>query len=134
MRLELQRRTDLGLRALRHLAGNEGNLKAQDLGEAIGTSAAFVARVMAPLVQAGWVVSEPGRRGGYRLVAPAAGISVLQLIETMEGPIDNGRCVLRHGPCPGEEVCALHQTWIEARDALVAGLAAVSVIETDEER
>ena len=126
MRLEITRRSDLAVRALCSLASGD-KTKGADLAERIGTSQAFVAQVMGPLVQAGWVQSDPGPTGGYSLVSELNSISMLDLIETMEGPSIDGTCVLRGGPCPADENCALHDAWLPARDALLQRLSEATI-------
>jgi Rrf2 family protein len=122
MRLELTSRTDLALRALRHLRGSGARESRVTLADELHTSPDFLARVMAPLVNQGWVDSRPGRSGGYLLSEEAGQISVLDVIHVTEGvPLD--RCVLRSGPCEPDEKCALHDAWTKARDALLAELS-----------
>ena len=59
----------------------------------------FLPRVMADLVAAGIVEGRPGRTGGYRLARPASGISMLEVIEAVEGDSRRRTCVLRGGAC-----------------------------------
>lgn len=132
MRLEITRRADLALRALRHLADTAsattpGRVAGPDLASAIGTTRQFLPQVMRPLVAQGWVDSEPGPRGGYRLRVDPSALSVLEVIEAVEGPTDDGMCVLRGGPCTAGETCALHEAWTQGRAALLAALAASPV-------
>lgn len=122
MRLELTRKTDLALRALRALDATSRRLTGRTLAEAVGTTAPFIAHVMGTMVRAGLVVSRPGPNGGYSLAPGARDASVLRIIEAVEGPIDPQRCVLAGGPC-GTDVCSVHHAWQEARAALEASLA-----------
>jgi Rrf2 family iron-sulfur cluster assembly transcriptional regulator len=133
MRLELSKRTDLALRALLHLCGDFPNtlLSGTSLAEAIGTSKNYLPQVMAPLIRSGWVESVPGPSGGYRLLTPANAITLLTVIEAVEGPTQNGTCVLRGAPCPVEEPCVLHVPWSRARDALLSELDRTPVTEVD---
>ena len=131
MRLELSTRTDLALRALEELERRDSRVKRPDLAAAVGTTPDFLARVMAPLVRAGWVVSEVGRSGGYQSAADLTGISMLDVIDAVEGTPDDGRCVLRPGPCAGSETCALHDAWSNARKALLAELESTPVRTRD---
>lgn len=119
MRLELSRRTDVALRALRHLDGAAAKVSRNDLATASGTTPDFVARVVAPLVKAGWVRSDPGRGGGYELVVDLDHISVLDLIRATEGVPSETTCVLRGGPCDLDGRCELHDAWTLARRALM---------------
>lgn len=127
MRLEITRRSDLALRAIRLLEGVEGPVRAVDLADALASTPQYIPQVMTPLVRAGWVASEPGPRGGYRLAGSLGDRSVLELIELVEGETDTGACVLREGPCGGEEYCSLHEAWTVARTALLDRLAEVPV-------
>jgi Rrf2 family transcriptional regulator, iron-sulfur cluster assembly transcription factor len=127
MRLELTKKTDLALQALGCLAEDEVRRAGAALAEEIGATRQFLPQVMAPLVQAGWVDSIPGPHGGYQLLEGLDVISVLDLIEAIEGQTDRGRCVLTGEKCPRGEVCALHSAWTRARAALLDELSATSV-------
>lgn len=127
MRLELSVRTDLALRALRELAKEQRRITRADLASALGTTPDFLARVMGPLVREDWVDSRRGRNGGYELTEEGRGASVLDVILIEEG-IPTSRCVLRFGPCNANEMCALHDPWMKARDAMLAELATASAI------
>ncbi len=87
----------------------------------------FVAQVVNPLVRAGWVRSDPGPTGGYSLGVDLTELSVLAVIEAVEGPTDAGRCVLAERPCNEHGPCALHTAWQRARDELLRELDATAV-------
>ncbi len=123
MRLELFKRTDLSLQALGQLAGS-GQMGGARLAAAIGTSTTYLPQVMKPLVDAGWVSATSGPHGGYTLIADVNRVSVLDVVEAVEGPTDTGKCVLKGAPCPTVESCAFHSSWVMARDALVNELGA----------
>jgi Rrf2 family protein len=97
MKFVLQRKTDLALRALRELEGEESPLQSTQLAGLIGSTPNFLPQVMSSLVRSGWVVSSRGPTGGYLLVTSLAGLSVLQVIEAVEGPTITDTCVLRGG-------------------------------------
>jgi Rrf2 family protein len=126
MRLEITRKSDLAVRALCSL-DRSGRMKSPDLARATGSTPAFMAQIMAPLVRRGWVTSVPGPNGGYELLESLSRVSMLQVIEAIEGPTITGRCVLREGPCPSDELCALHDAWLPAREALMERLARTPV-------
>jgi len=132
MRLEITKKADLALKAVFELDHAAGLVKGADLAGIIGTTAPFIAQVMKPLVVKGWVASEPGPTGGYRLDADTSEISLLDLIEAVEGPTVDGSCVLRGTPCPVTEYCALHDAWGRARDALLAELANTKISDIEE--
>ncbi len=127
MRLELNQRTDLAVRALFALAQRPGRTKAQALAEELDSTPTYLPQVMAPLVSAGWVDSAPGPHGGYQLTGDLDRITVLQLIEASEGPTDTDRCVLVGGPCLADGPCVLHEPWTRARTALLDELGSISL-------
>ncbi len=129
MRLELSTRTGLGLRALRVLEGRDDPISRSELADTLGTTAAYLPQVLAPLIEAGWVVSKPGPNGGYLPGRNARRLSICELIETMEGPIVDGECIFRDGRCDEAAPCVMHVPWSRARDALMAELRAAKAIE-----
>lgn len=129
MNISFQRKTDLAIRALGHLSTGDAPLSREHLAIAVETSRAFLAQVMTPLLQAGWVTSERGPGGGYRLSTPTERISLLAVVEAVEGDTVTGRCALREGPCPGTESCPIHEAWVSARNDLMDRLQRVSIAE-----
>jgi Rrf2 family iron-sulfur cluster assembly transcriptional regulator len=129
MRLEVTRKSDLAVRSLQALASRPDRVKGPDLATMVGTTAGFVSQVLTPLVRAGWVRSDPGPTGGYSLTADLEEVSVLAVIETIEGPTESEHCVLSDRPCNERGTCALHVPWLRARAQLLAQLGAISVAE-----
>lgn len=113
------------MQAIAALAPPGNRVKAGDLAAALDTTAGFVPQVVGPLVKAGWVRSIPGPTGGYTLTESAAPLTVLDVVEAIDGPTDSGRCVVEGHPCGSAGApCALHTAWADARAALTAALAA----------
>ena len=54
---------------------------------------------------------------------------MFDLIEAVEGPFEDGRCVLREAPCPAIEQCGLHNAWSRARRALIDELRQTRVVD-----
>lgn len=127
MRLEVTRRSDLALQALAEIGRAPGRVKGRRLAESCGTTPSFLTQAMGPLVKAGWVRSDPGPTGGYRLAVDLRTISVLQVIEAVEGVTDDGRCVVADRPCDATQPCSLHLAWQRARDQLEHTLRATSL-------
>lgn len=127
MKLELLPRTDLAVRALRHLADGETR-NSEDIAAFIESTPQHIQHVMAPLTAAGWVRSRRGPTGGYTLDV-VDDLTMIQVIEAVEGPTADGRCVLRSSACNENLPCALHDAWVDARRALVAALGRRSVFE-----
>jgi len=122
VRLEITRRSDLAIRALLRLHQLDARTKAADLAGAVGTSQGFLTQALTPLVQRGWVQSDPGPKGGYVAAFDPGAVSVLEVIEAIEGPTDTGRCVLEDRDCAETGSCALHRSWATARAHLIDDL------------
>lgn len=128
MNLAFQRKTDLAVRAMQSFSGNGDRISGSDLADRIGTTKAFLAQVLAPLIEEGWISSDRGPGGGYSLTPVAAEASLFDVMEATQGPIFDGRCVLRDQPCPGNEACEAHNVWSDARDFLIDGFKEISAI------
>ena len=127
VRLEITRRAELAIRALALLTRSPERVKASVLAESLGTTVGFVPQVLGPLVRAGWVQSDPGPTGGYRSRVGDGDVSVLQVIEAVDGATDVGRCVVADRPCQAANPCVLHAAWTQARAELVRVLQSTPV-------
>jgi Rrf2 family protein len=125
MRLQLTRRGDYAVRVMFALSAVEPGavLSARSLAAAMVIPARFVTAVLADLVRADLVVARPGRRGGYHLAQPAEQITLLQIIEAIEGDSRRTDCVLLDGACRtagnGDGPCAVHRFFFAAQEALL---------------
>lgn len=122
MRLEITRKSDLATRAMIALARLGTKTKASLLAAAVGTTTGFLSQVMTPLVAKGWVRSDPGPTGGYTCTVDLAAISILDVIEAIEGATDTTHCVLIDRNCSEASPCALHGPWSKARRQLLSDL------------
>lgn len=132
MKLELLDRTDLAVRALRLLADGR-RTTARALADELATSPGFLTQVLKPLVDDRILDTERGPTGGFALAADPDELTMLQVIESIEGPTDSGRCVLENAPCPRAELCAIHDAWIRAREALLTELSTTPLLERSHE-
>jgi Rrf2 family transcriptional regulator, iron-sulfur cluster assembly transcription factor len=122
MRLELTRRADYGIRAMIAIARSTPDtpLSTPRIAESMTIPVRFLPQVMADLSRVGLVDSTGGRRGGYRLGRPADAISVLEIIEALEGDARRRQCVLRSAPCGRDGHCDVHAVFADAQDALLS--------------
>lgn len=129
MRLEITRRADLAVRAMVLLGERGRRYKAPELAEALETTAGFVPQVIGPMVKAGWVRSDPGPLGGYVGAFALGDISVLAVVEAVDGATDDGRCVVADRPCDGDAPCSLHVAWARARQELINALSGTTLAD-----
>jgi Rrf2 family protein len=111
-------------------------LPASGLAEFHGVPAPYLAKALQALSRAGIVGSQPGRRGGYRLLLPAGEISVLDVVEAIEGRQSSFNCteIRKRGPSrvPSRlytPVCAIAATMYRADEAWRAELARTTIAD-----
>jgi Rrf2 family protein len=130
MRLELTKRTDYAVRAMVALARHpDETLSSTDMAAQTQIPVRFVTQVMAHLVRAGLVRGVIGRSGGYRLSAAPDSVSVLAIVEAVEGDTRRQRCALRGGPCQRTAPCEIHAVLAGARAAFTDRLAATTLAD-----
>jgi len=89
----------------------------------------FLRQVMGDLVRAGLADATLGRTGGYRLARLPTQISLLEVIEAVEGDRRRRACVLRGGPCVLDRVCAFHAVFAAAQDDALRRLRTTTIAE-----
>ena len=126
MRLELTKRGDYGVRAMLALARGSGNglLSARRIALAMDIPVRFLPQVLGDLQRGGLVEAMPGRSGGYRLARDPSKISLLEVIEAIEGDSRRRSCVLRGGPCGADGTCDVHDVFAAGQEAIRGHFAA----------
>jgi Rrf2 family protein len=87
----------------------------------------FLPQVMGDLGRAGIVGAVSGKNGGYCLRRDPATLSLLDLVEAVEGSGQRRECAVRETSCDGDPACALHPVWAEAQAAFMDVLAGASI-------
>jgi Rrf2 family iron-sulfur cluster assembly transcriptional regulator len=122
--MELTKRGDYAVRAMLALArAPEGRLvSVRRIAEEMAIPVRFLPQVMGDLGAAGLVEATTGRAGGYRLTRPPSGITLLDVVEAVEGDSRRRTCVLRGGPCGLDGSCDVHEVFFAAQDAMLQTL------------
>jgi len=87
-----------------------------------GISEKFISRIAVPLRRAGLLATERGAKGGLRLARPPARVTLLDVVEAMDGPPALAPCLAGPGACPKQGRCAAERAWAGANAALVEAL------------
>ncbi|MFH1689202.1 MAG: Rrf2 family transcriptional regulator [Candidatus Eisenbacteria bacterium] len=105
--IKISEAASLALHAAAILAGTDGGrASAEAIADALGVSKAHLVKVLQRLTKAGLVRSSRGPGGGYGLARPPREISVREVYETVEGPIDVAVCAMEVPTC-GWASCVL---------------------------
>jgi Rrf2 family protein len=86
--------------------------------------ASFLAKIISQLSIAGLLHTSRGARGGVSLAREPKEISVLDVVEAIDGPILLNECVGTSKPCAFVEECLVHPIWVEVQENLVNRLRA----------
>jgi Rrf2 family protein len=122
----ISRRLDYGLQLMIALA-QEAENRAQAtavLAERLQIPLPFLHQIGRSLIQGRLIKATPGPHGGLRLNIPAEEITLLQIVETLEGPICISPC-LDGEPCTRQEICMSSPVWSELQARLVDHLSGV---------
>ena len=120
--MELTRQADYALRCVLETARHE-RISARELAASQSLSPSFVGKIVSTLARAGILETHRGASGGVQLGRPAATISVLEVVEAVQGPIRLNRCVRTPPACVLVETCALSPVIRSAQDAVVEALS-----------
>jgi len=86
--MKISQATRYSVRALIHLAKRDGRIvTAHQIAEEEKLSRGFLARLMVVLAKNGIAISLKGPHGGFRLAKPAKEITLLEIMEAVDGPI-----------------------------------------------
>src|SRR4051812_24833290 len=98
-RMKLTRASSYALHAVEYMVARGGDSPGASphIAEARGIPERFLLKVLKPLVSAQLLHSVKGPHGGYRLARPASKISLLEVVEAVEGPI-RGQAPLAQDP------------------------------------
>ncbi|MGH9244419.1 MAG: RrF2 family transcriptional regulator [Acidimicrobiales bacterium] len=114
----------------------ERALPGAKLAELHGVPAAYLAKHLQALSQAGIVEAVPGRRGGYRLARSAYELTLLEIVEAVEGATPAFRCteIRQRGPVPGPRTdfrrpCGVAEAMRAAEEAWRRELRRTTVVD-----
>jgi len=128
--LRVTKLTDYATVVLTALAAQpDAVLSAAGLAEQAGLEVPTVAKILKPLAQAGLVSGFRGINGGYRLARPASQITLIDIVEAMEGPLGMTECSLHEGNCGIEQSCGVRANWRRINDVVADALRGVTLAE-----
>ena len=121
----LSRKADYGVRAMMDIARRPPTTRAvvAEIAERQHIPVFYLAKIMPRLARAGLVRTALGAAGGIALALPAEEISLLQIIEAVDGPLMLNLCSLNPADCEHHASCPACDTWRQAQAQLNRALA-----------
>ena len=115
--MKLTRAAEYAIRCVLYLAKRPpGQLASRrEVSEAMDIPMAFLGKIVQGLAKAGVLVVRQGARGGYELALPPDDISLLMVVEAIDGEILVNECLSRPQECGRSRFCAVHRVWDKAR-------------------
>ena len=130
MRLQLTKRTDYAIRACLHLASADAcPISGRLIAERMAIPDQFLPQVMADLGRAGIVAATSGKNGGYCLRRDPATLSLLDVVDAVEGDGHGRRGALPGAAHHGDPGGALYPVWSMAQAAFIDVLAGASIAD-----
>ncbi len=122
--MQITRQADYAVRAVLYLArlGNNERAATSTVAEEQHIPPSFLAKIISQLSIAGLLHTSRGARGGVTLAREPKDISLLEVIEAIDGPIQLNECVGEDALCAFNDDCPLQPVWSEAQNELVKRL------------
>jgi len=125
----LSKKADYGLIALKHLTLNKGSAhSAPEIARAYNIPPELLAKVLQRLVRARLLMSHPGPNGGYSLARDPVAISVIHVIEALEGPVLLTPCEA-DDECEQFLLCSIRDPLRSLKEKVVTVLADTTIHE-----
>src|SRR3954447_5354706 len=127
--MQITRASDYAVRVMIHLAAlpPSSTVRQAELSEATEVSGHFLSKVLQQLVRARLIRSQRGAGGGYSLATSAASVSLLDVVEAVEGPVRLNQCIEEGPSCDRKSWCPAHCVWAEAQAAITNVLGGASM-------
>ncbi|MHB8882560.1 MAG: RrF2 family transcriptional regulator [Thermodesulfovibrionales bacterium] len=115
--MEITQETDYAVRCVLYLSsiGPEQTVRIEEIAAEMQIPRSFLAKILQKLTQADVVRSYRGVKGGFRLSRPPKEITLLQVVEAVEGPVTMNRCTREGSLCDFKKTCAVHPVWRRLR-------------------
>lgn len=126
--MQITKQADYALRAMYFLAHLPPNQRAatSQIADEQGIPPSFLAKIISQLSIAGLIHTSRGARGGVSLAVSPEKVSILDVVEAIDGPIALNECTVNPSVCPNGPDCPIHAMWCEAQFELVNKLKATT--------
>ncbi len=122
--MQITRQADYAVRAVLYLARLDNTERAatSTVAQKQRIPPSFLAKIISQLSIAGLLHTSRGARGGVTLAREPKDITLLEVIEAIDGPIQLNECIGEDASCAFDGECPLRPVWCEAQKELVARL------------
>lgn len=128
--LRLTKKADYSLIALKHFAARNRSgeaVSAKEVADDCGIPLPLLSKLLQKLGKTGFLVSEYGTNGGYRLARDPRLISALEVIRAIDGPIVLANCFTEHSYCGHSQRCTVKRPLKRIHEGILRLLESVSI-------
>lgn len=126
--MDVTKRSDYAFRLLRIAYENPGKyVSVTDVSEQLSIPYAFARGIQHDLVKSGLLVTARGSNGGFSLACNPSEVTVLEVIEVVQGPVGIAPCSNYAEPCSLQCACAFNRLWRGADAMLKAYFASITL-------
>lgn len=125
--LRLSQTTGYAIKSLGFLSESGGSVQTADIARNTAIPGAYLPKIIQALARGGLVVARRGIGGGVTLARPPREISLLQVVEAVEGPEWIGDCLLGLDDCTSMAACPTHTFWQRIRGEIIRELHGTSL-------
>ena len=101
-----------------------------DISRAAGIPAPYLAKIMKCLIRSGLVHTKRGYRGGVALSRLPENISLLEVVEAVDGKDWIGICLLGQDGCSSWQSCPVHAAWVKIREQIQETLGNLTLADS----
>ena len=129
--MELTRKGEYAIRGIVYLASRPADQVCllSDIAAAVDVPQTFLAKIFQQFSKIGLVKSYRGTGGGFMLGRPADKITLLDVVEAVEGQIVPNRCVVDGVDCDRSSACNVHTVWLNVQTQVKGILDGVTLKE-----
>ena len=131
--LRLTKKADYSLIALKHFAARKSTtnntLSAKELADSSGIPLPILSKLLQKLAKTGFLASVYGTNGGYRLAKDPGEISVLEVIQAIDGPIVLANCFTHDDSCGHSGRCTVRRPLRRIHEGILRLLESVSIYD-----
>lgn len=132
--LKLTKKADYGLISLKHLALKNSSASAKEIADTYGIPLPLLSKILQKLSRDGFLQSEHGTNGGYRLRKAATEITALEVIRSIDGPVFLAPCFTEHtGACSVSGRCNVRAPLQKIHDGILQLLIKMTIAEMCDE-